>query len=49
MGLTAIAAAESIGLHWRLWQKIEAGENNVTLRALVRVAALDADPRDLLA
>ena len=37
-------------MHWRLWQKLEAGDTNVTLRTLVRVAAaLDVDPRDLLA
>lgn len=48
--LSAIAAAESVGVHWRLWQKIEAGDTNITLWTLVRVAdALDVDPRDLLA
>ena len=48
--LTIIAAAESVGLHWRLWQKVEAGDNNITMATLVRVAeALDVDPRDLLA
>ena len=48
--LSVIDAAESIGLHWRLWQKVEAGDNNMTLATLVRIAeALDVDPRDLLA
>ncbi len=48
--LAAIAAAESVGLHWRLWQKVEAGDNNITLFTLVRIAeALDVDPRELLA
>ena len=45
-----ITAAESVGVHWRLWQKIEAGDANITLWTLVRVAdALDVDPRELLA
>lgn len=48
--LSTIAASESVGMHWRLWQKIESGENNVTLRTLARVAkALRVDPRELLA
>jgi len=48
--LSAIAAAESVGLHWRSWQKVEAGDSNITLATLVRVAeALDVDPRELLA
>lgn len=48
--LSVIAAAESVGVHWRLWQKIEAGDENITLWTLIRVAdALDVDPRDLLA
>lgn len=48
--LSVIDAAESVGLHWRLWQKLEAGDNNVTLYTIVRVAeALDVDPRDLFA
>lgn len=48
--LSVITAAESVGVHWRLWQKIEAGDANLTLWTLVRVAdALDVDPRDLLA
>jgi hypothetical protein len=37
-------------IHWRLWQKVEAGDTNITIRALARIAAaLDVDPRDLLA
>ncbi len=45
-----IAAAESVDLHWRLWQKIEGGDTNITLWTLMRVAdALDVDPRELLA
>jgi predicted transcriptional regulator len=48
--LSVITAAESVGVHWRLWQKIEAGDANITLWTLVRVAdALDVDPRELLA
>ena len=48
--ISAVDASESVGLHWRLWQKIEAGENNITLRTLSRIAAaLGVDPRDLLA
>jgi hypothetical protein len=48
--LSVITAAELVGVHWRLWQKIEAGDANITLWTLVRVAdALDVDPRELLA
>ena len=48
--LAVIKAAESVGLHWRLWQKVEAGETNATLATLVKIAdALDVDPRELLA
>ena len=36
-------------MHWRHWQKIEAGHTNLTLFTLVRVAdALDVDPSELL-
>lgn len=46
--LSAIAASESVGMHWRMWQKIEGGETNVTLRNLARVAkALRVDVREL--
>ena len=35
-------------MHWRLWQKIEAGDTNITLRTLSRVAsALSVDAREL--
>jgi len=48
--ISAVDASESVGLHWRLWQKVEAGENNITIRTLTRIAtALDVDPRELLA
>ena len=48
--LAVIAAAESVGLHWRLWQKVEAGDNNITIATLARLAdALDVEPRELLA
>jgi len=36
--LTLAAASERVHLHWRHWQKIEAGDVNVTLDTLVRVA-----------
>jgi hypothetical protein len=36
-------------MHWRHWQKIEAGEVNATLQTLVRIAdALHVDPVDLV-
>jgi len=36
-------------MHWRHWQKIEAGEVNVTLQTLVRLGeSLNVDPSDLL-
>ena len=48
--ISAVNASESVGLHWRLWQKVEAGDNNITLLTLTRIAAaLGVDPRDLLA
>jgi transcriptional regulator with XRE-family HTH domain len=48
-GLTLEEAAHSGGLHWRHWQKVEAGEVNLTLASLVRLAAaLGADPAKLL-
>jgi transcriptional regulator with XRE-family HTH domain len=37
-GLTLKKAAEHAGMHQRQWQKIEAGQINVTLLTLVRVA-----------
>ena len=48
--VSVIDISEEIGLHWRVWQRIENGETNITLRTLVRVAdALEVDPRELLA
>ena len=47
--LTAKKAAERAEMHWRHWQKIEAGEVNITLFTLVRVAdALNVEPGHLL-
>lgn len=37
-GLTIQDASDRVGLHWRTWQKIEAGEANATLQTLVRFA-----------
>jgi transcriptional regulator with XRE-family HTH domain len=49
-GLTIQDASEHVGVHWRLWQKVEAGDTNATIQTLIRVAeALGVDPRDLLA
>jgi transcriptional regulator with XRE-family HTH domain len=40
--LTLETASERSGIYWRHWQKIEAGEANVTLETLARLArALD--------
>ncbi|EYF05990.1 helix-turn-helix domain-containing protein [Chondromyces apiculatus] len=48
-GLTLEKAAERAGMNWRHIQKVEAGEVNVTLHTIARLAvALDADPADLL-
>ena len=48
--ISATDISEEIGLHPRVWQRIENGETNITIRTLVRIAAaLDVDPRDLLA
>jgi len=47
--LTLRMAAERAGLFWRHWQKVEAGEVNVTLHTLMRVAlALSKSPAELL-
>ena len=44
-----MSASERAEMHWRHWQKIEAGEVNVTIQTLVRLGdALDMDPADLL-
>lgn len=48
-GLTLKVASERGGIGWRLWQKIEAGEENITLRTLARVAlALGKSSAELL-
>ena len=36
-GLTQEKAAEATGLNWRHWQKLEAGEVNVTLSTLSKI------------
>lgn len=42
------ASERAGGVHWRHWQKIEAGEVNITLRTLTRIAAaLEADASEL--
>jgi len=42
MKLTQETASQRSGIYWRHWQKIEAGEVNVTLETLARLArALD--------
>jgi transcriptional regulator with XRE-family HTH domain len=47
--LTAKQAAARVKMNLRHWQKIEAGEINVTLNTLAKVAqALGVDPADLL-
>jgi transcriptional regulator with XRE-family HTH domain len=48
--LTVKQAAWSVELHWRHWQKVEAGKNNATLATIIRIAsALDVTPAELLA
>jgi transcriptional regulator with XRE-family HTH domain len=47
--LTLKKASERAEMHWRHWQKIEAGQVNLTVQTLVRIASvLDVDPADLL-
>lgn len=47
--LTIKGAAKRVKMHWRHWQKIEAGETNATLFTLVRIAeALNVEPGELL-
>jgi len=49
MGITVEEAAHRGGLHWRHWQKVEAGEVNVTLETLALLAdALQASISDLV-
>jgi DNA-binding Xre family transcriptional regulator len=47
--LTLKKASERAEMHWRHWQKIEAGQVNITLQTLARIAeVLGIDPSDLL-
>jgi transcriptional regulator with XRE-family HTH domain len=47
--LTLKKASERAEMHWRHWQKIEAGQVNLTVQTLVRIAGvLEVDPADLL-
>jgi transcriptional regulator with XRE-family HTH domain len=47
--LTLKKASERAEMHWRHWQKIEAGQVNLTVQTLVRIASvLEVDPADLL-
>jgi transcriptional regulator with XRE-family HTH domain len=47
--LTLKKSSERAEMHWRHWQKIEAGQVNITLQTLVRLAeVLGTDPSDLL-
>jgi transcriptional regulator with XRE-family HTH domain len=47
-GLTQEQAAEMAGVNWRHWQKLEAGEVNVTLNTLERICrGLKVDVREL--
>jgi len=36
-GMTQEEAAETVGVNWRHWQKLEAGEVNVTLKTLAKI------------
>jgi transcriptional regulator with XRE-family HTH domain len=47
--LTIKRAAARAEMHWRSWQKVEAGHTNATIETLVKVAdALNVEPADLL-
>ncbi len=48
--LTVEEAAHRAGIHWRHWQKVEAGETSATLRTVARISnALEVEPGELLA
>ena len=48
-GYTLKRVSARAEMHWRHWQKIEAGETNATLSTVVKMAdALDVDPKALL-
>jgi len=50
LGLTQGEAGQRAGLHWRHWQKIEAGEVNATIATLVGIgAALETTVSELFA
>jgi transcriptional regulator with XRE-family HTH domain len=47
--LTLHTAAERAEIHWRHWQKVEAGEANATLNTVAKLAAaLNVEPLSLL-
>jgi transcriptional regulator with XRE-family HTH domain len=47
--LTIKEVAARAEMHWRHWQKVEAGHTNATMATIVKVAAaLRVDPSDLL-
>jgi transcriptional regulator with XRE-family HTH domain len=47
--LTVKKAAARAEMHWRHWQRVEAGHTNATLETLLKVAnALNVEPADLL-
>ena len=49
MNLTVKAAAARAHVHWRYWQRIEAGEVNATIPKITRMAnALGVEPQHLL-
>ena len=48
--ISAREASGRVGMNLRHWQKIEAAENNTTLKTLARLSlALKVDPAELLA